>query len=157
MNNMDIKAQLLAAGAKEEDLAKVDFAKIESIVDKAGSIGGLCKELKEAFPEFNEADFRKTLEENSDVSEVPQELSDDDLEAVAGGSVGSWISEHKALVTMGVLIAISIPVGFAMRSEGKAAGNKAVSKAYDKGYGEGSNLVQEKVSTMTKSSLPKLN
>ena len=46
MNNMDIKAQLLAAGAKEEDLAKVDFAKIESIVDKAGSIGGLCKELK---------------------------------------------------------------------------------------------------------------
>ena len=157
MNNMDIKAQLLAAGAKEEDLAKVDFAKIESILDKAGSIGGLCKELKEAFPEFNEADFRKTLEENSDVSEVPQELSDDDLEAVAGGSVGSWISEHKALVTMGVLIAISIPVGFAMHSEGKAAGNKALSKAYDKGYGEGSNLVQEKVSNMTKSSMPNLN
>ena len=34
MNEKELKTQLLEAGATEEQIAKVDFAKIESIIDK---------------------------------------------------------------------------------------------------------------------------
>ena len=96
MNEKDIKAQLLAAGAKEEDLAKVDLAKIEEIFGNAGNIDGLCKDLKKAYPDFNEAAFKKAIAENTKTCGDSQELSDSDLEAVAGGSVGSWLNDNKA-------------------------------------------------------------
>ena len=96
MNEKDIKAQLLAAGAKEEDLAKVDLAKIEEIFGNAGNIDGLCKDLKKAYPDFDEAAFKKAIAENTKAGDDSQELSDSDLEAVAGGSVGSWLNDNKA-------------------------------------------------------------
>ena len=95
MNMNELKAELIAAGAKEEDLAKVDFANIEHIIDGANDIEGLCKALKEAYPAFDEVSFKRAIAEQTKKTDDAQELSDDDLEAVAGGSVGSWINKNK--------------------------------------------------------------
>ena len=89
MNEKQLKEDLLAAGAKEEDLAKIDFCRLEAIIDRAGSIDGLCKDLKKAYPDFDETAFKKAIAENTKAGDDSQELSDSDLEAVAGGSVGS--------------------------------------------------------------------
>ena len=112
MNEKELKEQLLAAGATEEAIAKVDFAKIESIIDAASSIDGLCKALKEAYPDFNEAEFRKAIAENTKGSEDAEDLSDSDLEAVAGGSVGSWLNKNKAwIIPVASVAAIGLIVG----------------------------------------------
>ena len=111
MNEKQLKEDLLAAGAKEEDLEKIDFCRLEAIIDRADSIDGLCKDLKKAYPDFDEATFKKAIAENTKAGDDSQELSDSDLEAVAGGSAGSWISDHKAL---------SIPGGYVLHRFGKA-------------------------------------
>ena len=95
MNEQEFKAQLREAGAQEEAIAKINFAKIESIIDGASSIEDLCKGLKKAYPDFNEADFKKTIAANSKDSDDTQDLSDEALEAVAGGSAGSWLKKNK--------------------------------------------------------------
>ena len=120
MNEKQLKEDLLAAGAKEENLAKIDFCRLEAIIDRAGSIDGLCKDLKKAYPDFNEAAFKNAIAENTKTCGDSQELSDSDLEAVAGGSAGSWISEHKALVIGLSLIVLSIPGGYVLNRFGKA-------------------------------------
>ncbi|MBR4464721.1 MAG: hypothetical protein IKS40_08925, partial [Treponema sp.] len=116
MNEKQLKEDLLAAGAKEENLAKIDFCRLEAIIDRAGSIDGLCKDLKKAYPDFDETAFKKAIAENTKAGDDSQELSDSDLEAVAG----SWISDHKALVIGLSLIALSIPGGYVLHRFGKA-------------------------------------
>ena len=109
MNINELKAELIAAGAREEDLAKVDFANIEHIIDDANDIKGLCKALKEAYPTFDEAAFKRAIAEQTKKTDDAQELSDDDLEAVAGGSVGSWINKNKEwLIPVATVVILGI-------------------------------------------------
>ena len=106
MNMNELKAELIAAGAKEEDLAKVDFANIEHIIDGANDIEGLCKALKEAYPAFDEAAFKRAIAEQTKKTDDAQELSDDDLEAVAGGS---WINKNKEwLIPVATVVILGI-------------------------------------------------
>ena len=105
MNTNDYKKQLLEMGVKEEEIAKIDFAKIENIIDSAKSIEGLCNSLKNALPNFNEEEFKKAVSESSKESEDAEDLSDDALEAVAGGSLGSWIKKNKDVLLATALIA----------------------------------------------------
>lgn len=123
MNINEIKAELISAGAKEEDLAKVDFAKLESIFDGANNIEGLCKSLKEAYPTFDEAEFKKAIEENSKDSEEAQNLSDEDLAAVAGGSVGSWLNKNKSwLIPVAAVMVVGAGYGIFKYVKGSSAG-----------------------------------
>ena len=114
MNERELKKYLLEAGASNDAVAKVDFAKIESIIDEASSIEDLCKTLKETYPDFDEAEFKKAIADYLKEEDAPQELSDDDLEAVAGGSVGSWLNENKAwlipVVTTVAIVGIGVGV-----------------------------------------------
>ncbi len=124
MDYNEIKEQLLAAGATEEQVAKIDFAKIESIFDGVSSIEGLCKDLKKAYPDFNESEFKKAIAENSKDSENAEELSDAALEAVAGGSVGSWLNENKDWLIPVASIAVIggiVGTGILMKNRGGAA------------------------------------
>ena len=86
MNEEKIKEELIAAGASEDMFEKIDFSKFEEIFDNAGSIDELCRKIKTAFPDFDEAGFRQSVQEQAAESEKIEDLSDDSLEAVAGGS-----------------------------------------------------------------------
>lgn len=112
MNVNELKSELIALGAKEEDLAKVDFNNIESIFDGADSVDELCKALKDTYPTFNEEEFKKAIAENPNDSDIAQNLSDEDLEAVAGGSVGSWLNKNKAwLIPVATIAVLGIGYG----------------------------------------------
>ena len=137
MDKNKITAQLLEAGVTEEELGKIDFEKVGEIIDTAGNIDSLCKTLKSNYPDFNEAGFREALEKNAKDSEEMQNLSDNDLEAVAGGSVSSWISKNKELVAGLALLALCVPVGYFMHAGGKASGEAKLKDVYNKGYKEG--------------------
>ncbi len=126
MNEKELKAQLLEAGATEEQIAKVDFAKIESIIDNASSIEGLSKSLKEAYPDFNEEEFKKAVAENTKDNDAVENLSDEALEAVAGGSVGSWLNKNKAwLIPVATVAAIGIGGAIIYGVKRKLAANAA--------------------------------
>ena len=126
MNEKELKAQLLEAGATEEQIAKVDFAKIESIIDNASSIEGLSKSLKEAYPDFNEEEFKKAVAENTKDNDAVENLSDEALEAVAGGSVGSWLNKNKAwLIPVATIAAVGIGGAIIYGVKRKLAANAA--------------------------------
>ena len=95
MTEKEFKKKILEMGASQEEVAKVDFEKIKGIIDGAKSIEGLCKAFKDVYPDFNESEFKKAIIENTKESEEAQDLSDDALEAVAGGSLGSWLKKNK--------------------------------------------------------------
>lgn len=137
MDKNKITAQLLEAGVTEEELGKIDFEKVGDIIDTSRSIDSLCKSLKSNYPDFNEAGFRESLEKNAKDSEEMQNLSDNDLEAVAGGSVSSWISKNKELVAGLALLALCVPVGYFMHAGGKSSGEAKLKDVYNKGYKEG--------------------
>ena len=137
MDKNKITAQLLEAGVTEEELGKIDFEKVGDIIDTSRSIDSLCKSLKSNYPDFNEAGFREALEKNAKDSEEMQNLSDNDLEAVAGGSVSSWISKNKELVAGLALLALCVPVAYFMHAGGKSSGEAKLKDVYNKGYKEG--------------------
>ena len=137
MDKNKITAQLLEDGVTEEELGKIDFEKVGDIIDTSRNIDSLCKSLKSNYPDFNEAGFREALEKKAKDSEEMQNLSDNDLEAVAGGSVSSWISKNKELVAGLALLALCVPVGYFMHAGGKSSGEAKLKDVYNKGYKEG--------------------
>lgn len=143
MDKNKITAQLLEAGVTEEELGKIDFEKVGDIIDTSRSIDSLCKSLKSNYPDFNEAGFREALEKNAKDSEEMQNLSDNDLEAVAGGSVSSWISKNKELVAGLALLALCVPVGYFMYAGGKSSGEAKLKDVYNKGYKEGADKMDD--------------
>ncbi len=98
MNEKEIKAQLLAAGATEEQLASVNYKEIEDIVTNATGIDDLCVRMKKIKPDFAEEEFKAQLAalsaKESDASEDSEVLSEEQLENVAGGSVGGWLKKN---------------------------------------------------------------
>ena len=111
MNEKEIKEQLLAAGATKEQLDSLNFTKIEEIFDDTKDVDGICKDIKKAFPNFDEAGFRKIIFEQAKDSENTENLSDEALEEVAGGSVTTWMHRNKdwvitaaALATIGACV-----------------------------------------------------
>lgn len=142
MDKNKITVQLLEAGVTEEELGKIDFEKVGEIIDTSRSIDSLCKSLKSNYPDFNEAGFREALEKNAKDSEEMQNLSDNDLEAVAGGSVSSWISKNKELVAGLALLALCVPVGYFMYAGGKSSGEAKLKDVYNKGYKEGADEME---------------
>ncbi len=137
MNTETMKAQLIDAGAIKEEIAKVDFNKIGIIVEHAEKPDEVCKAMKAAYPNFNEEEFKKALAVLSEGSDETMELSEDELESVAGGSVGSWVKNNKELVIGLSIVGLGIVSIPAFTKFGKSLGAGKVKQAYDAGYMDG--------------------
>ncbi len=107
MNEQELRTQLLEAGANKEDLNKIDFAKIQTISEKATDVESLCKAFKENYPNFKEEEFKKAVQQMSKDCEESEELSDEQLADVAGGSAGSWFKKNKnSLIALGAVVGV---------------------------------------------------
>ena len=131
MNQMELKTDLLAAGVTEEALTKLNLSKIEEIISGANNIDEICTKMKEAYPDFNETEFKKSIAETAKNSETTQDLSDEALEEVAGGSAGSWLKKnYETICRLAVLAGI---LGFTYVG-GKYVGNIISKKISQKQY-----------------------
>ena len=103
---MNLLENMRELGYSEEDLRKVEanpelenFAKI---IDAANSFEEAAANLKKAYPNLDVAEFKKLCESEESMpakeadtdSEEMTDLEDDALEAVAGGSIGSWFKKN---------------------------------------------------------------
>jgi len=146
MDSNELKKQLLEYGATEEDLAKIDFSRVENIVDGASTIEDLCQALKNEYPDFNEEEFKKFVsQENESETDEAQDLSDEDLEAVAGGSIGSWIKNNKEVVIIASCLlataALSPIIYKGMQRLGSGSSKNQYNKGFDAGRAEAQNEV----------------
>ena len=117
MNEKELKEELLSAGATEEDISK-----LERIIDSSKNADELCEALKKAYPDFKEAEFRRGIEKNAKDSEDTENLSDEALASVAGGSIGSWVKNNK-IALLAVTALASIPIIYHFTSRTSAAMN----------------------------------
>ena len=109
MTEKELKEQLISAGVSQEQLSKVDFPKFEAIFDSADNIDDLCQKMKKMYPDFVEEDFRQLVVAQSEDSENVVDLSEEALEAVAGGSTGSWLKNNKDwLIPLGLIAAAGL-------------------------------------------------
>lgn len=112
MNVQELKEELLAAGVTEEQLDRLDFTKIEEIFDNTQNADELCMEMQKNFSDFDEKSFKTMLSEQEKESEKTEDLSDEALEEVAGGSAGSWFKKNKDwVITAAAIGALGIAVG----------------------------------------------
>lgn len=112
MNVQELKEELLAAGVTEEQLDNLDFTKIEEIFDNTQNADELCMEMQKNFSDFDEKSFKTMLSEQEKESEKTEDLSDEALEEVAGGSAGSWFKKNKDwVITAAAIGALGIAVG----------------------------------------------
>ena len=131
MNEQKIKEDLIAAGVTEEALTKLNLPKIEEIISGANNIDEICTKMKKAYPDFNETEFRKTITETAKNSETTQDLSDEALEEVAGGSSDSWLKRnYETICRVAVLAGV---LGFTYVG-GKYVGNIISKKISQKQY-----------------------
>lgn len=131
MDKMELKSELLAEGVTEAALTNLNLPKIEEIISGSNNLDEICTKMKDAYPDFNEAEFRKTLTETAKNSEDTQDLSDEALEEVAGGSAGSWLKKnYETICRVAVLTGL---LGFAYVG-GKYVGNKISNKIAQKQY-----------------------
>ncbi len=114
-------------GASEQVIA--DFEKqfsveeIQEIVASCDNVDEACEKLCKKYPVLQYDELKKQIDalasqaqgaESDSASEEMVDLNEDDLEAVAGGSIGSWFKKNWAgLVVGGVLTAAlcAIPGG----------------------------------------------
>ena len=127
MTNAELKGNLLKTGVKAEDIAKiegkVDAEKITEAVEKAATVEEGIKAVCKLYPELNEKELKKQMDFYADQlsssnsaktkkSDEAMELTEDELEHVAGGAGSSnWkavlIGVACALVCAGVAAGFS--------------------------------------------------
>lgn len=104
MTENEYKKQLLELGVKEEQLANINFGLVDEIISRVENIDELCDLMVKNFPDFHKDEFKKALteaaESSTKASAEAQDLSDEELAEVAGGSVGSWIKKNKEAIAI---------------------------------------------------------
>ena len=161
MNEKELKQQLLAAGATEEQIAKINFARIEEIISQAGNLDELCNLMVKNYPGFNVQEFKKAVTEgaNAKDSEEAVDLSDEALENVAGGSLGSWIKKNKDwLIPVAAIGASGLLIGAFAARRGKATtASPAEPSSPILSDGKTSEFIDKNVEIMKKGGSPSMN
>ena len=107
MDTKELKEMMMKQRVPEEQVAKIDLAKLAEIIDKASNIDEISAGLKKEFPDFDEAAFKKKVTENTEASDKVEDLSDSALSAVAGGAGKNKMStEDKVYAIIGGIVAI---------------------------------------------------
>lgn len=92
-----------------------DLAEIQNIIASCDTQDEAFQKLHEKYPvlkieelkkQFDEYAANMNLSENSESEEVV-DLEDDALEAVAGGSIGSWLKKNWAGLAVGVVCTVA--------------------------------------------------
>ena len=112
MTENEYKKELLELGVKEEALANINFGLVDEIISRAENIDELCDLMVKKFPDFHKDEFKKALteaaESSTKASAEAQDLSDEELAEVAGGSVGSWIKKNKEAIAITALSLLAV-------------------------------------------------
>ena len=112
MTENEYKKQLLELGVKEEALANINFGLVDEIISRVENIDELCDLMVKNFPDFHKDEFKKALteaaESSTKASAEAQDLSDEELAEVAGGSVGSWIKKNKEAIAITALSLLAV-------------------------------------------------
>ena len=123
-----------------------DFEAIRKIMDESVSFEDAAAKVKEEFPSINIDEVRKNLEElekqnenaGDSSSDEVVDLEDDALEAVAGGSVGSWFKSNWK--SAGLAFMVGGVLGLVVDYVGIASALKAAMNDYTardkKNYGD---------------------
>ena len=128
MTNEEMKMAFAKSGVAEADIEKIsdkfDAGKITEIVEAANTPKEALEALHAFYPELEvealqkQCDFVKeqveaAINEQKQKQNVPMELTEEELDNVAGGgffdSVGSWFKNNwkKILIGIGVAVAFS--------------------------------------------------
>ena len=120
---------------------------IEQIIAESNSADEAFDKICQTYPEINKAELKEhfdeetkkaeqQLSENSD-SETVENLSEDDLESVAGGSFGSWMKKNWPYVVGGAIMLTAFGVaGYKGFVNGKAQGKLDFQQGQNAGYNE---------------------
>ena len=103
MDKQYITNILLSEGVTKEEIDSINLDSILALVENASSLDNLCENLKIEYPDFDENNFRNLITSRTKKEEEIEDLSDDDLEAVAGGS--NWASKNKNMLILIGLVA----------------------------------------------------
>ena len=127
---------------------------IEQIIAESNSADEAFDKICQTYPEINKAELKEhfdeetkkaeqQLSENSD-SETVENLSEDDLESVAGGSFGSWMKKNWPYVVGGaVMLTVFGVVGYKGFMNGKARGKLDFEQGRTAGYNQTSTKLAE--------------
>ena len=125
-------------GATEEAVNAVDLKKVEDLILSCGSMEEAIDTICETYPQLDKEWLKKTVEDakqevdaqleansNPDSEDIV-DLDEDDLEAVAGGSVGSWFKKNWPIL-VGAAAGMALAAG-GMAMYSKFKGGAAAAK-----------------------------
>ncbi len=125
-------------GATEEAVNAVDLKKVEDLILSCGSMEEAIDTICETYPQLDKKWLKKTVEDakqevdaqleansNPDSEDIV-DLDEDDLEAVAGGSAGSWFKKNWPIL-VGAAAGMALAAG-GMAMYSKFKGGAAAAK-----------------------------
>ena len=144
-------------GATEEAVNAVDLKKVEDLILSCGSMEEAIDTICETYPQLDKEWLKKTVEDakqevdaqleansNPDSEDVV-DLDEDDLEAVAGGSAGSWFKKNWPIL-VGAAAGMALAAGgMAMYSKfkGGAAAAQGASASNQAAAGQGAEMAAQ--------------
>ena len=139
MTKEELKEMMIKAGVEESDIVEQDIERVTEIINQSGSPNEAIKKISQAYPQVSEESLKEDTKDllstlkAGDVTAV-QELSDADLEAVAGGSFGSWMKDNWGYVVGVIVLAGVLYKGG--KAIGKRLGESKTDRIYQKSYKE---------------------
>ncbi|EID85729.1 hypothetical protein MSI_05480 [Treponema sp. JC4] len=100
MNKEEYKEHLLKLGLSEKQIESINFPQLEEIISNAKDVDDICTQLEKIYSGFNSDEFKKVVKyasnQEAKASENVEDLSDENLKEVAGGSTSHWFKDHAA-------------------------------------------------------------
>ena len=119
MTNEEMKTIMTNAGIAEKEIERIDesydFGKITEIIDEAHNPKEAFENIHRFYPELEvekmqeQCDFIQNQVEaafKGEESKIPLELTEEELDMVAGGGLFSWISDNWRKVTTAAILGV---------------------------------------------------